>query len=185
MDTEQTSDGDWFYEEGGQRKGPVSESQMIELIRFGRITYGTLVWKKGFPEWLKLENTALNTHLHSAVPPPIAGRHINNTLIWVLAFAPILGMLLENIIAHTLNDGGMADAAFHANSYWFVTLALNIGLSYLDEHRLKRAGWDTSRFSGWTWLVPVYLFQRAKNLNQGKAYFITWIVCFVLDLMIQ
>lgn len=185
MDNEKAGNDDWFYEEGGQRRGPVSESQMIEFIRSGRITYGTLVWKEGFPEWLKVENTALGTHLYGASPPPISGRHINNTVVWILAFSPILGMFMESIVAHTLNEGYVADVVFHANKYWFITLALNIGLSYLDENRLERAGWDTSRFKGWTWLVPVYLFQRAKNLNQGKGYFVTWIVCFVLDLMIQ
>ena len=185
MDGEHVSDDVWFYEENGQRKGPVPESHVVDLIRSGRVSYGSLVWKEGFPEWLKIENTALHAHFHNAVPPPITGRHLRSTVIWILAFAPLLGMFLEAVVAYAINDGDAADAAFHANSYWFITLALNVGLSYLDEHRLKKAGWDTSRFKGWTWLVPVYLYQRAKNLHQNLVCFITWIVCFVLVLIIQ
>ncbi|MCB1659010.1 MAG: DUF4339 domain-containing protein, partial [Pseudomonadales bacterium] len=63
-----------------------------------------------------------------------------------------------------------------------ITLILNIGLSYWDEKRIKAAGTNTESFSGWVWLVPVYLFQRAKALKQNLAYFIVWIVCFVIVL---
>ena len=34
------------------------------------------------------------------------------------------------------------------------------------------------------WLIPVYLYQRAKVLNQNLAYFIVWIVCFALMLTV-
>ena len=70
-----------------------------------------------------------------------------------------------------------------ANSkYWFVTLGLNIALAFFDEKRLKNAGHNTDKFKGWVWLVPVYLYQRAKATKQNLAYFIVWIVCFVLVL---
>ncbi|MFO1353881.1 MAG: hypothetical protein U1E88_05305 [Acinetobacter sp.] len=36
------------------------------------------------------------------------------------------------------------------------------------------------KFKGMVWLVPVYLFQRAKALDQSLAYFIVWIVCFLV-----
>lgn len=62
----------------------------------------------------------------------------------------------------------------------FITLILNIDLSYLDGKRLKQAGTDTSTFSGWVRLVPVYLYQRSQGLKQNLAYFIVWIVCFLL-----
>jgi hypothetical protein len=81
------------------------------------------------------------------------------------------------------SSDGAAKAALGDNKYWFITLALNIGLSYFDENRLERAGYDTSKFKGMTWLVPVYLFKRAKALNQSLGYFIVWLVCFVITLM--
>lgn len=59
-----------------------------------------------------------------------------------------------------------------------ITIALNIMLSILDERKLEKAGVKTEKFKGMVWLVPVYLFQRAKALDQSLAYFIVWIVCF-------
>ncbi|WP_186350706.1 hypothetical protein [Pseudomonas fragi] len=64
----------------------------------------------------------------------------------------------------------------------FISIILNIALSYFDEKRLQKAGHDTSKFKGMVWLVPVYLFQRAKALNQNMAFFAVWIVSFALVL---
>jgi hypothetical protein len=75
-----------------------------------------------------------------------------------------------------------AQVAMANSKYWFVTLGLNIALAFFDEKRLKNAGHNTDKFKGWVWLVPVYLYQRAKATKQNLAYFIVWIVCFVLVL---
>jgi hypothetical protein len=174
---------DWFYQEDGHRKGPVTEVFIIGLIKAAKITYGSLVWKSGFPEWLKVEDTELRAHLEKVSPPPITGKHVNNTIVWILAFAPMIGLFLEAFLAYAFSSSdGAAKAALGDNKYWFITLALNIGLSYVDENRLGRAGYDTSKFKGMTWLVPVYLFKRAKALNQSLGYFIVWLVCFVISL---
>lgn len=55
--------------------------------------------------------------------------------------------------------------------YWFITVGLNIALSFADESRLRKAGHNTSKFKGWVWLVPVYLYQRAKATRQNLVYF--------------
>lgn len=54
MSDAQISTSQWFYEEKGERKGGVSEQEMIELIREGRLGYGSSVWAHGFTEWSKL-----------------------------------------------------------------------------------------------------------------------------------
>jgi|GEM_PF-5662628 hypothetical protein len=38
-----TTESTWFYEENGQRKGPVSENQMIQFIKEQGISHGTSV----------------------------------------------------------------------------------------------------------------------------------------------
>ena len=91
---------------------------------------------------------------------------------------------MEWFVAGAIN-GSEAEAAraMENASYWYITLALNLLLSFFDEKRLQKAGHDTSRFKGWVWLVPVYLYQRAQNLQQNQAYFIVWLACFVLVLL--
>ena len=62
-------------------------------------------------------------------------------------------------------------------------MGLNLFLSVLDERRLRKAGHDTEDFKGWVWLVPVYLYQRAKATRQNLAYFMVWIACFAVVLV--
>lgn len=173
----------WFYEQGGQRKGGVSESEIIDFIRSGILTSGSIVWKQGFSDWVKIESTELGKYLSNNEPPPLTGENVNNTVVWVLAFAPILGLMLEYFVAGMVYDSEYSiERAVSNGKFWYITLMLNIGLSYWDERRIKASGTNTSKFSSWVWLVPVYLFQRAKVLKHNLAYFIVWIICFVIAL---
>lgn len=176
----------WFYEQKGQRKGAFSEIEIIELINNETLSYGTSVWKKGYPEWMRIENTELRAHLEKVVPPPLTGEHVSNSLAWVLAFAPIIGLFLQYFVAGVVhpNNVYLAESEVLEGNYWYITLILNIVLSVWDEKRLKKAGTNTKAFRGWLWLLPVYLFQRAKALKQNQAYFTGWIICFVISIAI-
>ena len=171
---------EWHYESNGQRLGPVAREEIEKLIAAGKLTYGGMVWKKGLADWQPVENTELKAHLQNT-PPPLHGTMVNNTIVWVLAFAPLIGAFLEGAVAAAVNhNNALAEQAIDANKYWYVTVILNVALSYLDENRLRKAGVNTDKFKGMTWLVPVYLFKRAKNLKQNLAYFIVWLICFVV-----
>ena len=176
----------WYYESGGARKGGHTEEEMIDLVKAGDIRPGTVVWQQGFTDWTKVEETDLATHLDLSGPPPLSGDHVNNTIIWVLAFAPIIGLILEGIVAGMVYGGNeyRIQAALSNAQFWYITLILNIGLSLRDEKMLEKSGIDTSKFKGMVWLVPVYLYQRSKALGQNLAYFIVWIVSFVLMLTV-
>lgn len=179
-----TTADQWFYEEKGQRLGGIDESAMVILIQSGKLRHGSSVWKQGFTDWAKLEDTPLRIHLDRLSPPPLTGQHVSNTLVWVLAFAPMLGLFLEGFVAMLVygNEDWAIDAVSDGK-FFYITIALNILLSVLDEKRLQKAGHNTSAFKGWVWLVPVYLYQRARQLKQSLACFIVWIVCFVLVLL--
>lgn len=117
---------------------------------------------------------------NSATLPSIS---TNNTLVWILAFAPIIGSILEYILAYLVHGNEYrAQIALSKGYYFWVTLILNIVLSVLDEKNLQKSNIDTAPF-GSAFLVPVYLFKRAKVLNQNKAYFIVWIACFAVALI--
>jgi hypothetical protein len=65
--------GDWFYESGGRRIGPVSLDEIKQLLSAQTIQKDTLVWTNEFgPTWKKLEDTDCAA---SSVPPalPFAG----------------------------------------------------------------------------------------------------------------
>ena len=63
---------DWFYVQNGKQIGPVPVAQFGDLVRSGRITAGTLVWREGLVNWRPLGSigvTSSSPPLQSASPP--------------------------------------------------------------------------------------------------------------------
>jgi len=167
---------EWHYSTDGQRFGPVQEDQIIELIKQKKITEHSLVWQKSMPEWQSILTSKFADLVRDPnTPPPLTGTAVSNTIIWVLAFAPLIGSSLEGACSGV--------TGIPKPSFWFITLILNIILAYMDDRKLKAAGHDTSKM-GAAWLIPVYLFKRAKVLKHNYAYFIVWCVLFGLLLIL-
>jgi len=173
---------EWHYEKNGKRKGPVSKTNIEDMIKSGELTYGNMVWTIGQSNWILVEESEFKHLLGSITPPPLTGDKVNNTIVWILAFAPFIGLLIEVIVALAVySNEGLAQKAIKDRGFWYITVLLNTVLCLWDEKMLKRAGYNTSKF-GWSWwLVPVYLYQRTKNLKQNYAYFIAWIIiCLIV-----
>lgn len=49
---------EWYYAENNERQGPVTEAEFNELIRTGRITPATQVWRSGWESWMPLGESA-------------------------------------------------------------------------------------------------------------------------------
>ncbi len=60
----------WYYVDGEQRIGPISESMLDTLAKAGTITAETLVWQEGMKEWAPLGKVRPN----APAPPPAAPR---------------------------------------------------------------------------------------------------------------
>jgi len=121
-------------------------------------------------------NKPINTPVDTPVSAPTkkAGKlSVNNTWVWILAFAPLIGTLIEAIIAEML----------YVSIYdlFWITIILNIALVWVDEKELKKRGVDTSGFNSW-WivLIPLYIYKRAKAVGDELHYFIVWIVAFII-----
>ena len=65
-----------------------------------------------------------------------------------------------------------------------ITLLLNTLLLYFDERMLKRNGTPTDTLVS-VWLIPVYLFKRARLTNGSNGYAISWIIIFVISVLIE
>ena len=166
----------WFYTHNSQRHGPVSESQMSLLFSNGSLGRDAMVWQEGMQDWQAAHLSPLSKVLRNATgstPPPIAPEEIDNSIVWFLAFAPFLGLLLQGLAA------GLGGTSF--NSLWYVPVLLNIVLCLADQARLTNAGYDTKGMGLLAFLlVPAYLFVRASRLKQSNAYAIVWLVVFFL-----
>jgi zinc ribbon protein len=103
--------------------------------------------------------------------PPVTATQVDNTLVWVLAFAPIACL----IVSVALGLGATLGFLF--------TVGVNTALCSLDAQGLRRSGHDTSGITRNYWVVPVYLFKRAESLRHSNGYAIVWVVCFVISLI--
>ncbi|MDE5604745.1 MAG: zinc-ribbon domain-containing protein [Eubacterium sp.] len=92
----------------------------------------------------------------------------NDLLAWLMATVPITGIILGIFLPF----GG------------WTCLILNIIIGCIDCDSLKKQGIDTSEFGGLAFLVPYYLYRRAKKLNDDLSYFIVWIVLFAISIFI-
>jgi hypothetical protein len=169
----------WYYAVGGERRGPVGGAVLQDVIARGTLTPDTLVWRPGLAAWVPARGTELmQTFARLAVPPPLPPGEADNSIIWVLAFAPLIGLLAEITLVQTFR--------LPAGSMWWVTSVLNCVLGIWDERRLHKAGYSTRN---WIWLVlllvPAYLFVRASRLKQSKAYAWTWLGVFCLTLLVR
>ena len=58
----------WYYEQNGNRIGPVDEATMRSLIADRTISIDTLVWTNGMANWTPLQQTQLAAGLPVAPP---------------------------------------------------------------------------------------------------------------------
>ena len=60
----------WFYAEGSQQKGPVSDADLAALIREGAIKAETLIWREGLPDWQPLSRARPDLVASTGAPVP-------------------------------------------------------------------------------------------------------------------
>lgn len=185
-----TPDNDaWYYTTGGLRHGPVSAATIKSLLAKKEIDSDTQVWRKGMTDWVALKVSELGPTL-ATEPPPIAGDQVNNVIVWVIAFLPLVVGIYDASVAqdNARNllfgvpgpDGGPLQ---EAPLSWVVLVAANTILCIIDAQLLKRAGYDANRLGAGIFgalLVPVYLFVRAKRLRQRPWYGFVWIAMLLL-----
>jgi len=167
---------DWYFISNGEKTGPVNESSIKNLLNNNKISSSTKVWKKGMDEWLEITKTELSISVNT--PPPITGNDVNNSIVWTLAFLPIVGSVLTYAIMDIFN-------IYNATLENIIFFIMNTVLCLIDRNKLQKAGHDISSQLLWAFiLIPVYLFRRAYLLKQKNYYAIAWCVSFVILLLI-
>ncbi len=92
------------------------------------------------------------------VPAPMPPQ-VNNILIWLVAFAPVIGLFFEF-------------------GFWLFLL-IAMGFCYWDESNLRRQGYDTFQL-GYACIIPAYLYKRARLCNTSKSNLIIWCLMFLV-----
>jgi uncharacterized RDD family membrane protein YckC len=65
---------EWFYVDGGQRAGPVAETEFDRLIATGKIQAETLVWRDGMANWQPLREIRPIAAPGTAYAPPLSAQ---------------------------------------------------------------------------------------------------------------
>lgn len=60
----------WFYEGGGERRGPVGVAALVALYQRGEIAATTLVWRDGLDDWIAFSASGLAPAANAGSGPP-------------------------------------------------------------------------------------------------------------------
>jgi hypothetical protein len=63
----------WYYAQQGQRHGPVSQEQLVQLIRAGQVLPTDQAWTSGMQQWAAVASIAALAPAASAGPPEVLG----------------------------------------------------------------------------------------------------------------
>jgi GYF domain 2 len=126
----------------------------LELLRAEKISGDTPVWRKGLADWQPLRTTHLGAHLEDS-PPPVAPTHVNNSLVWTLAIAPIGYAILTGWRDAEIMENPYGDHSFAQFVSLGVPLVLNAAFCLFDERQLKRAGYADK------WLTLEFFWPRS------------------------
>lgn len=117
-----------------------------------------------------------NYHAGQGIVSNTNVRTVNNTVVWFIAFMPIIGSIIEGVVGAALHEP--------VGNFWWITVVCNIILCSIDLSLINEIYPGMSIIKAWVWLVPVYLYRRAKILKQNLSYFTVWLVAFALLLVI-
>ncbi|MNZ77066.1 hypothetical protein D3C78_955910 [compost metagenome] len=156
------TDIEWFYEDGGIRKGPVSTVEIQQLVNSQQLGPGTLVWRNGLLDWTPLEQTELADMMIRQSVPSLPPKSIRDRWIWSLTCVPLFTILTPT-----------------EPLFWFVApWVLNIVFIILDNRVLKAAEY-TPPTIGWVVLVPGYIYLRSRQVKKNLAPLLGWFISFV------
>ncbi len=155
------SEVQWFYSDRGQRKGPVTETVLKELVKGNQLAQDTMVWRKGLTDWVPLRHTAL-VEIISDVPPPLKAQRVLSVWVWLIAIFP---WMVTGVCA-------TVDLYREQDAILIVTLFVSTALVVLDVNALRAAGYPKPSY-WWCCLPfilhPAYLYARSRSLNADKA----------------
>ena len=109
----------WFYADGSQQKGPLTDMALAALVQQGAIKPETLVWREGQPDWQPL----------SRVRPDLAAA----------TGAPVIGGVAvteqsKDLVVQQMREGALAPGGAAANPYGlrYAGFWIRVGAKLID-----------------------------------------------------
>ena len=179
VEPEVMQDAVWYYSCGGERKGPITENELIKLYQEGFMRKTSAVWKNGFSNWTRLDEAGVELpDRNNQLPPPVDIENVNNGPFMFLLFIPVVSVFIQYLIAAWL----YVDVI----DLWWVSYIINTVCCCIDYYIVKKAGYDADKLTmAFLFLTPAYIYKRMK-LVKGRKWLATivWIIVFTVAVCI-
>lgn len=174
----------WFYIQGGDRKGPVSLLELKEMYKNSGLSEQALVWTKNFgDDWKRLEDVAEMREANE--PPLVPAKSISNLWLYLLVAVPIFGVTLETVMTESYPEWFLQGSDSAGFIIFFV---LNSAFGLLDEREIRKSGRkDIAKgIMAWIFLfVPIYIFFRGKRTGKGAWPLLGWISALLIGVFAE
>lgn len=94
----------WYYQQGENRVGPVSEEMIRNLLLSQILNINSLVWKEGMSNWVPVHQTGLATGL-PLPPPPLPNKTMTNSAAKDRIAYVLLAVFLGSLGIHNFFAG--------------------------------------------------------------------------------
>ena len=136
------TDAVWYYADGGEQKGPVSDEEIANLIASGTVRADTLVWREGMENW-----AAAKASLPGALVPQS----------WVDALPPMPH-------AGTAQQAGYGDAGGYYHPIAFADVIKTVFGRYVQfQGRARRSEY-------WYWVLFIVLVSIGLAFVAGAIF---------------
>jgi hypothetical protein len=113
-DPQNKSNMNWYYDQGGQRQGPVDDSQLDLLIAQGTVRAETLVWREGMADWAPLSQARPSSEAATGVPEgwircTATGRYFPPSQIVYIDGKPYSAEAKAGVVQGVLQSGQLPD----------------------------------------------------------------------------
>lgn len=184
---------EWYYEQDGAHRGPVSEADLNVMLANRLIDASTRVWTASFgQQWKHANETKLE--VPRPMPPPLSpvaappelpslaenSPKPSKVYAYLLAFLPMLGLVLLAAMASNVSP---SDLSKIINIVPVGTAIASLLLAYLDAKELRRANIvsPTKVMVPFVLLLPgAYLIRRSAVTRLSWAPFWIWLVSFLV-----
>lgn len=166
---------EWYFEQDGSRQGPVPLESLLALLASKSVTGETLVWNASFGAvWKRLADVHPSSTNPDGPPPlPQARLRTNDFFAWTIALLPIIGSAVELVV---MADAGTTPHYGITGLMYFLAYSL---LCAADAGQIRKSGSTEAPFF-WFWLVPVYLYKRARLLRRSLTLLWVWIAAIAV-----
>ncbi len=174
----------WYFEQSGSRHGPVTLETLLSFLKSKMVTGDTPCLESGSRQRVEAARVrfihkASRRRQTRSPPLPKSTPKASSFFAWTIALVPIVGGFIQMVLAA---DGALPREGAVLCVYFVVYTIL----CTLDSNHIKNSRASSDLPIRWFWLVPVYLYKRARILRQPLTYLWAWVIAlFIGALMTQ